>query len=65
MGLDPAASHGLDRLAAALAGLGASALRVDGHPVVLAGQVGMARRGGAEAQAVLAAAAGAAGVATG
>ena len=41
--------------------LAARPLRIDGHPLVLAGQVGIAPLGGADAQAVLAAAAAAAG----
>lgn len=60
---DPASPPGLARLANALTELAARPLRIDGHPLVLAGQVGIAPRGGADAQAVLAAAA--AGVATG
>lgn len=61
--IDPASPSGLARLANALTELAARPLRIDGHPLVLAGQVGIAPPGGADVQAVLAAAA--AGVATG
>jgi len=61
--IDPASPPGLARLANALAELAARPLRIDGHPLVLAGQVGIAPppTAGSDPQALLAAAAAAAG----